>query len=75
MRSDTCPSCRGQMTFHAITTAKGVWRRWVECQKCSHYVSADAHGGDVYVGKSMPPKAALAKNEVTPDEGSSTYRI
>ena len=67
MKYDRCPECRRTMDFHAITVARGEWRRWLECH-CGTYVSADAVGGNVYVGKSMPPKNILARNEVISDE-------
>lgn len=69
MTLERCPTCRGPMVFHAITTGKNGWRRWVECLKCSEaknvvsFVSMTEHG-DVDVAISTPPpKSMLARNE------------
>jgi hypothetical protein len=66
---DRCPNCSRAMTFHAITTARGVWRRWVECtsDECKTFMSADEKGMEVYVGTAAPPKAALSRE--VPREG------
>ena len=63
------------MTFHAITSVRGVWRRWMECQRDELFVHADQFGANAVVVKSAPPKNALAKNEVLPDAGSAADRF
>ena len=72
---DRCPQCRGPMWFHAITSTKGIWRRVMECDKCKVYVAADAFGANVAVTREMPPKKALARNEVLADAGSAADRF
>lgn len=75
LRYDRCPDCRGPMSFHAITSVKGVWRRWLECSKCQVYVHTDQFGTNAFKVKSAPPKNALARNEVLPDAGTAADRF
>ena len=64
---DRCPKCGKPMKFHAITVARGEWRRWVECT-CGTHMSSDDAGLSVYIGDAPPPKNILARNEVYSDE-------
>lgn len=71
---DRCPKCGGPVTFHAITVVLNRWRRWTDCSACAIFISADAFGGNIEFGPKPPPKNALARNEVIPDEGSYADR-
>lgn len=63
------------MHFCAITSIKGVWRRWLECTACQTFVHMNQFGEDVFTTKQAPPKNALARNEVLPDAGSAADRF
>jgi len=55
---DRCPSCKAALYFHAITSVKGEWRRWMECPKCGLLTCANEYGM-LAASTRQPPKHVL----------------